>query len=93
MPMAAEDIIALIKQGIPGAEVEMQDLAGDGDHWAATVISPAFAGKIEDPAAPDGLWRAGRPDGRRSPRAQADHHGAEALIALYSESNPWEFQT
>ena len=32
MPMAADDIIALIKQGIPGAEVEMQDLAGDGDH-------------------------------------------------------------
>ena len=32
MPMAAEDIIALIKQGIPDAEVEMQDLAGDGDH-------------------------------------------------------------
>jgi len=45
MPMAADDIIALIKQGIPGAEVEMQDLAGDGDHWAATVVSPAFAGK------------------------------------------------
>ena len=45
MPMAAEDIVALIKQGIPDAEVEMQDLAGDGDHWAATVISAAFAGK------------------------------------------------
>ena len=45
MPMAADDIIALIKQGIPGAEVEMQDLAGDGDHWAATVVSAAFAGK------------------------------------------------
>ena len=62
MPMAAEDIIALIKQGIPGAEVEMQDLAGDGDHWAATVVSPAFAGKIEDPTTPDGLsarWAGG----------------------------------
>ena len=45
MPMAAEDIVALIKQGIPEAEVEMQDLAGDGDHYAATVISPTFAGK------------------------------------------------
>ena len=45
MPMAAEDIVALIKQGIPDAEVHMQDLAGDGDHWAATVVSPAFAGK------------------------------------------------
>ena len=45
MPMAADDIVALIKQGIPDAEVEMQDLVGDGDHWAATVVSPAFAGK------------------------------------------------
>ena len=45
MPMAAAEIVALIKQGIPDAEVEMQDLAGDGDHWAATVVSPTFAGK------------------------------------------------
>jgi stress-induced morphogen len=45
MPMAAEEIVALIKQGIPDAEVEMQDMAGDGDHWAATVVSAAFAGK------------------------------------------------
>ena len=45
MPMAAEEIVALIKQGIPDAEVQMQDLAGDGDHWAATVVSPTFAGK------------------------------------------------
>ena len=47
MPMAAEDIVRLIKEGIPDAQVEMQDLAGDGDHWAATVISPAFAGKTK----------------------------------------------
>ena len=40
MPMAAAEIIQLIKDGIPGAEVEMQDLAGDGDHWAATVVAP-----------------------------------------------------
>ena len=45
MPMPAEDIIRLIKEGIPGAEVEIQDLAGDGDHYAATVISEAFRGK------------------------------------------------
>ena len=45
MAMAAEDIVRLIKQGIPGAEVEIEDLAGDGDHYAATVISSAFAGK------------------------------------------------
>jgi stress-induced morphogen len=45
MPMVAADIIQLIKQGIPDAEVEIEDLAGDGDHYAATVVSPAFSGK------------------------------------------------
>lgn len=45
MPMAADDIIRLIREGIPDAEVHIEDLAGDGDHYAATVISPAFAGK------------------------------------------------
>ena len=45
MPMAADEIVRLIKQGIPDAEVEIQDLVGDGDHYAATVISAAFAGK------------------------------------------------
>mgnify|MGYP000339035956 CR=1 FL=1 len=43
MPMAAEDIVSLIKQGLPGAEVEMTDLAGDNDHWAAKVIWSGFA--------------------------------------------------
>jgi stress-induced morphogen len=47
MPMEADEIVRLIKQGIPDAEVEMQDLVGDGDHWAATVVSPAFAGKTK----------------------------------------------
>ncbi len=45
MPMQAEDIIRLIKDGIPGAEVEIQDLAGDGDHYAARVVSSSFEGK------------------------------------------------
>ena len=45
MPMAADDIIALIKQGIPDAQIEILDMAGDGDHYAATVVSAAFAGK------------------------------------------------
>ena len=44
MPMAAFEIEALIKQAIPDAEVEIRDLAGDGDHYAARVISLAFAG-------------------------------------------------
>ena len=45
MPMEANDIIRLIKEGIPDDEVEIQDLAGDGDHYAAHVVSSAFAGK------------------------------------------------
>jgi stress-induced morphogen len=44
MPMAASDIERMIKEGIPGASVEIKDLAGDGDHYAATVISAAFKG-------------------------------------------------
>jgi stress-induced morphogen len=42
--MAGEEIAALIRAGIPDAEVEMTDLAGDGDHWAARVTSASFAG-------------------------------------------------
>ena len=45
MPMNAADIESLIKAGIPDADVEIKDLAGDGDHFAATVTSAAFKGK------------------------------------------------
>ena len=45
MPMAADDIVAAITTALPGAEVEMRDLAGDNDHWAAKVTAPQFAGK------------------------------------------------
>jgi stress-induced morphogen len=44
MPMAATDIERMIKDSIPDAVVEIKDLAGDGDHYAATVISSAFKG-------------------------------------------------
>ncbi len=44
MPMAADDIADLIRAGVPDAEVEITDLAGDGDHYAATVTSASFAG-------------------------------------------------
>ena len=44
MAMVASDIEALIKQALPDAVVTIEDLAGDGDHYAATVISPAFKG-------------------------------------------------
>lgn len=45
MPMDASEIETLIKARIPDAEVEIRDLAGDGDHYAAHVVSAAFKGK------------------------------------------------
>lgn len=45
MPMSAADIERLIKDALPDAEVTIRDLAGDGDHYAAEVISAAFKGK------------------------------------------------
>lgn len=44
MPMAAEEIEAMIRAALPDARVEIRDLAGDGDHYAARVISKEFAG-------------------------------------------------
>lgn len=43
MPMAASEIEALIVAGIPDATVEITDLAGDGDHYAAKVTAASFA--------------------------------------------------
>jgi stress-induced morphogen len=45
MPMAAAEIERLIKNGIPDAKIEITDLAGDNNHFAAVVISSEFAGK------------------------------------------------
>jgi stress-induced morphogen len=44
MPMAAADIAALIRAALPDAAVTITDLAGDGDHYAARVVSEAFRG-------------------------------------------------
>ena len=45
MPMDPSDIESLIKAKFPDAKVEIRDLAGDGDHFAATVVTAAFKGK------------------------------------------------
>jgi stress-induced morphogen len=45
MAMDAAEITVLIKEGLPGAEVTIEDLRGDGDHYAALVVSSAFRGK------------------------------------------------
>jgi len=46
MPMPASEIERLIKASIPDADVSIRDLAGDGDHYAARVVSSSFAGLI-----------------------------------------------
>lgn len=45
MPMSAADIESMIKEALPDAEIVIEDLAGDGDHYRANVISEAFKGK------------------------------------------------
>lgn len=45
MPMSSVEIEGMILAALPGATVEMTDLAGDGDHWAAKVTSAQFVGK------------------------------------------------
>ena len=45
MPMDANEIERLIKSRIPDAAVTIRDLAGDGDHYAATVLAESFRGK------------------------------------------------
>ena len=45
MPMDPDNIERLIKEAIPDAEVTLEDLVGDGDHWSACVISSIFTGK------------------------------------------------
>jgi stress-induced morphogen len=43
--MAANDIEAMIRTALPDAQIEIRDLAGDGDHYAARVVSASFAGR------------------------------------------------
>ena len=45
MPMSAGELETMIRTALPDAQVEITDLRGDGDHYAAHVVSAAFAGK------------------------------------------------
>ena len=45
MPMDAHELERLIRAKLPDAQVEIRDLAGDGDHYAAHVVSASFKGK------------------------------------------------
>ena len=44
MPMSQPDLEAALREGFPDATIEIEDLAGDGDHYKARIISTAFAG-------------------------------------------------
>ena len=45
MAMTADEISALIREGLPDSQVTVEDLAGDGNHYWAHVTAPAFRGK------------------------------------------------
>ncbi|WP_417821378.1 BolA family protein [Terasakiella sp.] len=45
MAMEAHEIEGMIREALPDAEVRIEDLRGDGDHYAAYVVSPSFVGK------------------------------------------------
>ena len=45
MAMPASEIERMIKEAFPDADIAIQDLAGDGDHYAATIATAAFTGK------------------------------------------------
>ncbi|PLX35663.1 MAG: BolA family transcriptional regulator [Hyphomicrobiales bacterium] len=45
MPMKAEDIEKMILEALPDAKITIEDLRGDGDHYAANVVSESFRGK------------------------------------------------
>jgi stress-induced morphogen len=44
MPIAQQELEAILKEGFPDAEIHIDDLAGDGDHYKARIVSTAFKG-------------------------------------------------
>ena len=44
MPMSIDDLEANLREAFPDAEIAIEDLAGDGDHYRARIVSPAFSG-------------------------------------------------
>ena len=44
MPMSSQQLEAELRAAFPDAEIAIEDLAGDGDHYKARIVSPAFAG-------------------------------------------------
>ena len=74
MPMDQNEIERLIKDALPDAEVLVEDLAGDGDHYAARVVSSAFKGKTRVQFAPR---YSSRSDGAVEPHIKLVQAGSE----------------
>ena len=86
MAMSKNEIEAMIREALPDARVEVNDLAGDGEHYSATRRQPRFQGQEPGAAAPDGLCGAERPDGRDFARARASDFGGIVFFVLERSS-------
>ena len=84
MPMHAHEIEELILKAFPDAEVTIEDLRGDGDHYSCKVISSAFAGKKPRSATSDGISVSGRPHGRCVTRACASDKSTRIIFEQHS---------
>ena len=81
MAMDAAMIERLIKESLPDAQVSIEDLRGDGDHYAAHVVSGAFRGKSRVQQHQMVYQAIARPDGRRAARAGLADRRARGLIS------------
>ena len=66
MPMSAAEIERAIRESLPDAEVRIEDLAGDGDHYRAHIVSEQFRGKSRLQQHQLVYQALGEPDGRRA---------------------------
>ena len=87
MAMDAGEIERLIKEALPDAQVTIEDLRGDGDHYAAPVVSTRVRRQDAGAAAPDRLRRAAGPNGHRAARARADHRRAPAPNSSFERTS------
>ena len=81
MAMSLSEIETMIREAFPDARVAVKDLAGDGNHYSASVVSSCLQGQEPGAAAPDGLCRAEGPHGRRTARAGSADVGELSEVA------------
>ena len=92
--MRADEIEAMIVAAIPDARVEIRDLAGDGDHYAARVIAESFAGMVD--RVMDGIGRLGPVDDAEALARNildvwhADHQAMGQAAHLHARQYSWD---